>query len=448
MLSASRPESHTNHIVERKEAMAMTQKKRSILGEVIPVFTSHPIINEGTLTNIYQKLFNRPLGMKSYGYKKLADFYSQVHVFDRVGDKYIQISRAKLLDFLLKPLIVSGALDVPINIESRFVGVNGFSPKILCDFCDVPTLMSLVHEIQPQVLGPPHTPILPLLPPPLPLQARPQPLQQPMVAPPTPPRCAASPLIPPPTNLLIPPGLPPSETIKQPSFPNSGIHPKDESFLPALHGHPRLDLPTATPSLPPRPVLKQHEKRAVMIEKVNAYTREFIICFSSQGKHLPVQIVTDEVNELTRNRIHRSELKNIKAWDNFDKLYKRLDAFIRTFCWNCPFTSLYELQRTILEFEKVSSFEELRMGPILKHPLLQDLFKIPDDLTSVPEITTYDILDAVNAFVNKYRKGDNIWDKLEEFMAFFAKRLSYQSPQHLCVRVSSYRMALSVSVCY
>ncbi len=369
---------------------------RSIIGEILPVFQRYPVITGSKITNVYTQVKGRPLSMKAYGYKKLAEFYEEVDFFTKLDNGEVTISKDKLLHYLLNPL----ANDTPV--EESFKKVNGFPPDILCNFCGVDSLSQLIKTARPQKKRGTvqHVPL-------------------------------PTPAIP---AVLIP---------VQQSFPNNGIHPKDESYLPALPGHPGIDLPFSIPNLPLRPVLRQGERLPVMIERVNAYISKFIIWASSQGKHLPVCVVTAEINDTVKKRIPRNK---IKALEDFDRLYKRLDVFIRDFCWLCPFTSLYELERTILEFEKVASFEELRMGPILKHPVLQDMFKIPNDLSHVPEITTYDILESLNAFVNKHKKGDNIWDKLEEFMDFFAKKYSVPSPQYLCVRVSSYRMALSVSL--
>ena len=373
--------------------------RRSIIGEILPVFQRYPVITGSKITNVYAQIKGRPLSMKAYGYKKLIEFFEEVDFFTKLDNGEVKISKDKLLHYLLSPL------ESATPLEGSFEKVNGFPPDILCNFCGVDSLSQLIKTSRPQKKRgtvqhvPLPTPTIPAL-------------------------------------LPIP--------VQQQSFPNNGIHPKDESYLPALPGHPRIDLPSSSQNLPLRPVLRPGERLPVMIERVNAYISEFIIWASSQGKHLPVYPVTTEMNNINvKQRIPRNK---IKAWDDFDKLYKRLDVFIRDFCWQCPFTSLYELERTILEFEKVSSFEELRMGPILKHPVLQDMFKIPNDLSHVPEITTYDILETLNAFVNKHKKGDNIWEKLEEFMDFFAKKYSVPSPQYLCVRVSSYRMALSVSL--
>ena len=366
--------------------------QRSIIGEILPVFQRHSVITASNITNVYAQVKGRTLSMKAYGYKKLAEFYEEADFFTELDKGEVTISKDKLLHYLLNPL----ANDTPL--ERSFERVNGFPPDILCNFCGVDSLSQLIKTARPRKKrgtvqhDPLPTPAIPAV--------------------------------------LIP---------VQQSFPNNGIHPKDESYLPALPGHPGIVLPNSIPNLPSRPVLRQGERLPVTM--MEQYISEFIIWASSQGKHLPVCVVTAEIKNIVKQKWNK-----IKALEDFDRLYKRLDVFIRDFCWLCPFTSLYELERTILKFEKVASFEELRMGPILKHPVLQDMFKIPDDLSHVPKITTYDILETLNAFVNKHKKGDNIWDKLEEFMDFFAKKYSVPSPQYLCVRVSSYRMALSVSL--
>ena len=449
--------------------------QRSIVREIIPLFIKHPVIGEKSITNIFNQEFKRPLSVRNYGFKKLEDFYAKVIIFDRSEKGKLSISRKKLLAYLLLPL----AGVQPSLLESEFERVNMFSPRILCSFCQVDSLHTLVHELQQHVktIHEPEAALSQLQPPspavvsvglgkPVPARVRNQVGQ----------RVGKTPLLPfasapgvefnyepsfscPP--LPRPDIIPLSSSLNvthdtmpvsgsqlpavEPHFPNPELHPSDESFLPAIPGHPRLEIPSPSPAvLPSRPTFKHQERESAVIEKLDDYTKSFILCLSKQGKHLPLDLVTKELTNITKSRrIHRSR---IKSWDNFDKLHKRLDAFIRTFCWNCPFTSLFELERTINEFENVSSFDDLHIGPILKHPLIQDFFKVPDDIEIVPRITTYDILDAVHAFINRHKKGDNIWDKLEEFMVFLADKHSAESPQHLCVRISSYRLALSVSI--
>ena len=86
------------------------------------------------------------------------------------------------------------------------------------------------------------------------------------------------------------------------------------------------------------------------------------------------------------------------------------------------------------------------MGPMLKHPLIKDFFKPSKDVKEVPEITAYDIHCTVRKFIDANPKKRNEKLSPEKFMEFFARSQSVESPDELCIRITSFRLAFSVSV--
>ena len=207
------------------------------------------------------------------------------------------------------------------------------------------------------------------------------------------------------------------------------------------------------PSMPPVrrsfPSFSRRESKGQAIEKLEIYLRNELTILSSQGKHLPAQVV----NEITKDAVSKTNrmvggwlvsLKDIKCTSEFSRRYSRILEFIRCFCWNSTITSLFELQKAILILEESSNFEDLQMGPILTHPLVKDLFKPPHDLHKVPEITAYEIQTQLAKFIYKHKKGEKY--DMSDFLDFLSRELSASSPEYLCIRITSFPLALSVSI--
>ena len=247
--------------------------------------------------------------------------------------------------------------------------------------------------------------------------------------------------------ISLPPQLSSHSSVE--CHPNPGVPPGEEAFLPALTSvRPDMEVPILT-TKPIFPSFSRRETKAQVLEKLEVYLQNYIRFLSTQRKHLPANIVVDiakSASTKTNSLINSRQLilwKDIQCASNFSMLYGRTSEFIRCFCWNTSITSLYELQKAILILEKCDSFDDLQMGPILTHPLVKDYFKPPADLDSVPEITGYDLQKHLGKFISKYKRGEKY--ELSDFLEYFAKQLSMQGPLYLCVRITSFPLALKVS---
>ena len=362
--------------------------------------------------------------------------YNALDIFNE-EDKNISISRPKLLELLLQPLVP--ILHEPhSSLDASFEKLNGFKPTVLCEYCNVSSLHKLMQEIHsqssaknPQPKRNPH-PQTPFSHHHIPSHPVPQPFHLDSATNNT----AAG------TSQALHTEKPPSH------YPNPQIHPRDDTFVPPLPGHrqPHVLSEEDICTPPVCPQFKRSDNSTSVINKIEEYIKSFVNYLSKQGKHLPAYMVDKEVKNICNKASslmgRRVDFKSIKVGIEFDKLQKRLNEFIRTFCWNCPITSLFELQRTICEFEKIEDFEELKVGPIVKHPEVIRLFKVPEDILSVPEITAYDIHICLMKYISKSKKNTR---DVEEFMTYMAEKFSVSSPLHLCVRISSFPLACSVS---
>ena len=257
-----------------------------------------------------------------------------------------------------------------------------------------------------------------------------------------------------------PPALP-QETPPQPCLQNNQklVFPNpdtpDELVPPA---HPSF-YPTMTPAtsdLSMRLTFTDARGRPdnpkVAADKINTRLNAIIDDLGAKGKFVPEHVVKDFKDKLLK-QCYRARcsvnFRDIREFDEYSKAHGRIEQLIRIFCWMSPITTLYELEKSLVSSEKVTTFQELRMGPLIKHPLVTKFFQPPHYLQEIPEITAHQIQKTLMKFLDKTRKkaatrGDR--HSVEDFLEFFAKSLSKTSPLDLCVRITSFPLAIQVSL--
>lgn len=95
---------------------------------------------------------------------------------------------------------------------------------------------------------------------------------------------------------------------------------------------------------------------------------------------------------------------------------------------------MYELELAICENEGIEQFEELELGPLLKHPLVMHYFSLSSDVTEVLQIKTEDIISYLHKFVDT-RRGKEV--KIDELLDYIASKRSVASREMLQVRIQS-----------
>lgn len=239
-------------------------------------------------------------------------------------------------------------------------------------------------------------------------------------------------------------------------YPNPELSVSEESFLPS-HPNFRPDMVFPMPSgsgadayrhafQQPSPKKKQKLSQAQIVQGINSKVEEIIEELSSKGKFLPSEVIRRVVMDLIQRARSQSHvnisLREIEAFGQFSKLHGRMDELIKVYCMFTPLTSLHELGTALAHAEKVASYEELRLGPLIKHPRIRDYFKPPDDMESAPEITVHQLHNHLTKMIDKSKRGNKF--SLEEYLEFVRKKEGLESVAHLCVRIQSFPLLIQV----
>ncbi|XP_076948185.1 protein NO VEIN-like [Bidens hawaiensis] len=119
----------------------------------------------------------------------------------------------------------------------------------------------------------------------------------------------------------------------------------------------------------------------------------------------------------------------------------KINAFINCFVGVWKITTLSDLETAICKNEGVQQFEELELGPLLRHPLVNHYFCVSSDSTGVFRISSQEILNFLVEFMDTH-KGEEV--KADELLDFIAEKRSVDSKEKLHVRIQSLGLHISL----
>ena len=99
------------------------------------------------------------------------------------------------------------------------------------------------------------------------------------------------------------------------------------------------------------------------------------------------------------------------------------------------------METAICKNEGVQQFEELELGPLIRHPLINHYFCVNSDSTAVFKISGREILSFLVEYMDTH-KGIEV--KADELLDFIAKKRSVDSKEKLHVRIQSLGYVLQV----
>ncbi|CAN6347979.1 unnamed protein product [Urochloa humidicola] len=126
---------------------------------------------------------------------------------------------------------------------------------------------------------------------------------------------------------------------------------------------------------------------------------------------------------------------------NIQSVERKVNAFIHCFVSVRRMTSLYDLNNELCKNEGVEKFEELGLGSLLKHPLIQQYFSIPSDATEICEITIDNLLSGLSTFIVKHKNREI---PVDEFLEFLLKKHPVARKEYLGVRIMNFGLYIGL----
>ncbi|KAK3004441.1 hypothetical protein RJ639_020203 [Escallonia herrerae] len=122
------------------------------------------------------------------------------------------------------------------------------------------------------------------------------------------------------------------------------------------------------------------------------------------------------------------------SWDSLGFQMQQINAFIHCFVGVRRITSLHDLELAICKNEGVQHFEELELGPLVRHPLVAHYFGTSSDLTEVFRITSEEIISCLVEFMDTNKRKEI---EAVELLDFIGKKRSVKGREKLGIRIQS-----------
>ncbi|TYI36077.1 hypothetical protein ES332_A03G117400v1 [Gossypium tomentosum] len=133
------------------------------------------------------------------------------------------------------------------------------------------------------------------------------------------------------------------------------------------------------------------------------------------------------------------DMQGIPSLQRLMAIEGRVNAFIQCFAGVRRITTLYELELAICENEGVRTYDNLELGPLLRHPLILRYFSVKN-CTEVFKITSEDIIAHIHEFIDGHKNQEML---IDEFLDFVADKQAATSKEKLGVRIRSLAMYTS-----
>lgn len=106
---------------------------------------------------------------------------------------------------------------------------------------------------------------------------------------------------------------------------------------------------------------------------------------------------------------------------------------------------MFDLNVAICKNEGIERFEELKLGPLVRHPLVVHYFSLPPDTKEVHRITSEEIISRLIEFMDS-RGGKFI--QADAFLEFLAIKEPVEVKEKLGVRIQSLKYVVLILIFY
>lgn len=104
--------------------------------------------------------------------------------------------------------------------------------------------------------------------------------------------------------------------------------------------------------------------------------------------------------------------------------------------------TLHDLEVAICRNEFVDCFDDLKLGPLLRHPLVLLYFPSISGSTGSVQITSEEIISFLDSYLSTYDMDDV---KLDDFLDYVTEKKSVIGKEKLGVRIQSLRYDIAFS---
>eukprot|EP01045_Picozoa_sp_COSAG04_P004813 COSAG04_NODE_214_length_20089_cov_206.678189_19_plen_1118_part_01 len=126
------------------------------------------------------------------------------------------------------------------------------------------------------------------------------------------------------------------------------------------------------------------------------------------------------------------ELRKLQALE--DAMFARIESYVRCRC----IATLMDLDEFITDDEEVSSFANLRIGPLIKHPLVKKYFQPAARATEIPDVSVQDVVKQLQTMMRRKRTPDKKFLTPDEILEQLARERELASPLDLCCRIAKH----------
>ncbi|KAJ0989893.1 hypothetical protein J5N97_008249 [Dioscorea zingiberensis] len=147
-----------------------------------------------------------------------------------------------------------------------------------------------------------------------------------------------------------------------------------------------------------------------------------------------VQLKVDSWNSLGFHLLDVPSIRHLTVIEG------KVNAFIHCFVNSRGIASLYDLELAMCKNEGIHRFEELGLGPLVRHPIAEHYFSIPSSVTEVFKITSEDIISYLQEFMDKHKRKMIM---AQEFLDFVAVQKDVKCKEMLGVRIQNLGLYIS-----
>lgn len=183
-------------------------------------------------------------------------------------------------------------------------------------------------------------------------------------------------------------------------------------------------------------------------DQINAVAQDCIDRLVEAKEYVSIEriekLILDYYKVESLQEIGIRHLEHVKCINEHVRTQVRVNGYIQGFIRIRAIATLYELHENLREYAPdKQGFETLKLGPLVKQPMVYEYFKFPSD-AEIMGIETKDVLDHLR----QYLSDENLWMErieMDGFMKHVASIYNVDTPFALGLRIKSMPLVVGVS---